>query len=101
MQVHEFEALVLAALDGLEGQLDASADLAGLTKLRAHLGHLAPEDINDGPATAPSKRLMGAIPSYQKIIHGPAAIEPTGLDRVRAACPRFSTWLDTLAALGR
>lgn len=101
VQVHEFEALVLAALDGLDGQLDDSADVAGLTKLRAHLGHLPPEDINDGPSTAPSKRLKQAIPSYEKIIHGPAAIEAVGLDHVRTVCPRFATWLAALAALGR
>lgn len=101
VQVHEFEALVLAALDGLEGMLDASADLEGLAKLRARIAPLSPEDINDGPDTAPSKRLLAAIPSYDKLVHGPGAIEAVGLAHIRAACPRFASWLNALVGDAR
>jgi hypothetical protein len=56
LQRHEFEALVLASLPELEKLLEGPDDRAGLQKLRDHLGSLAPEDVNDGRATAPSKR---------------------------------------------
>lgn len=100
IQVHEFEALVLASLDGLETQLDAADDLKGLAKLRAKLGRQPPEDINDGPDTAPSKRLRRAIPSYEKVIHGPGALDHAGLSHLRQSCPRFAAWLAHLERLG-
>lgn len=65
IQRHEFEALVLAALNQLE-QLLEGEDLAGLRRLRGEIAGHAPEDVNDGPETAPSKRLERFIPSYQK-----------------------------------
>jgi Domain of unknown function (DUF4276) len=99
LQRHEFEALVLASLDALHDLLDPS-ERAELEKLRASLGTTAPEDTNDGEATAPSKRLEGSIKGYKKRTHGPDAIKATGLAKVRAACPRFDGWLKRLEALG-
>ncbi len=55
-----------------------------------------PEHINDSPQTAPSKRLLEAIPGYEKVIHGNIAMIDIGLDRVRGECPGFSQWLTRL-----
>ncbi len=97
IQVHEFEALVLASLDALEETRDEE-DAVGLSGLRQAIGGTPPEAINDGATTAPSKRILQAVPGYSKVDDGPWAIEETGLDRVREACPRFGAWLDTLEA---
>lgn len=99
IQRHEFEALVLAALPALADWLDAADDLAGLETLRSELADSAPEDVNDGRTTAPSKRLLAHVPGYRKTLHGPAAIEDAGLAAVRALCPRFDAWVRALEAL--
>nr|WP_301340379.1 DUF4276 family protein [Corallococcus exercitus] len=99
VQRHEFEALVLASLRALAGVLDAEEDLQGLEQLRADLAGHPPEDVNDGPETAPSKRLLARIPSYRKPLHGPLAVESTGLASLRAACPRFDAWVTRLEGL--
>lgn len=44
-----------------------------------------PEDINNGVATAPSKRLMKLIPAYDKILDGGSLAKYTGI----ATMPRF------------
>lgn len=100
LQRHEFESLVLAGLEALAGLLEDPEDLTGIAALRATLEHTPPEEVNDGQTTAPSKRLEGHIPSYRKTVHGPLAVEATGLDSLRAACPRFNAWVTRLEALG-
>lgn len=100
IQRHEFEALVLASLDALESLLDAEADRAGIPALRAAVEASSPEEINDGSDSAPSKRLRLAVPSYRKTLHGPLAIQATGLAELRKRCPRFATWVAKLEALG-
>lgn len=100
LQLHEFEALVLAALPHLEAEFDAEDQLAGLKSLQAEIGGLDPELINEGRQTAPSKRLSKFIPGYSKTLHGPAALESAGLSAIREKCARFDAWLKTLEALG-
>lgn len=99
IQRHEFEALVLASLPALEQLLDADEDLAGLEALTQETAGQAPEDINDGRTTAPSKRLIRHIPSYNKIVYGSLATFDTGLGALRTQCPRFNGWLTQLEAL--
>ena len=90
IQRHEFEALVLASLSSLRELLDAEDDLAGLRTLEAEVSATAPEDINDGATTAPSKRLLAHVPGFSKTLHGPLATGNTGLARLRERC-RAST----------
>jgi len=99
LQRHEVEALVLASMESLHDLFDALDDLEGLKQLGKEMENKAPEDVNDGPETAPSKRLTQHIRSYRKTIHGPTAIELTGLKGVRERCPRFDKWIATLEAL--
>jgi hypothetical protein len=95
IQRHEFEALVLAALGNLEKLLDGD-DLGGLQRLWEDIAGAAPEDVNDGTETAPSKRLKRFISSYSKTLHGPLALEDAGLEALRRACPRFDAWVAKL-----
>jgi hypothetical protein len=59
----------------------------------------SPEDINDNYETAPSRRILAVYPGYAKVIDGVPASERIGLRSIRAACPRFDTWVDSLERL--
>lgn len=91
--VHEFEAWVFAAADGVErylgrqlaDRLRSDADAAG-----------GPELVNDHPDTAPSKRLVRYHPAYQKTMDGPLALFEVGLERIRESCPHVDRWLKGL-----
>ncbi|GAA3063911.1 DUF4276 family protein [Actinokineospora globicatena] len=89
--LHEIEAWVFAA--GVQlAELRGEPGLA--LKLAAEVGQAGgPELINDGPATAPSKRLIGHCPGYAKTVEGPLAVTALGIDALRALCPHVDTWL--------
>jgi hypothetical protein len=55
-----------------------------------------PEMLNDGPNTAPSKRLERLIPGYQKALHGPFIAEIVTLAQITSRCERFRQWLERL-----
>ena len=99
IQRHEFEALVLAGLEHLNDLFVGSDTRAGLDMLRQQLRTLAPEDVNDGKATAPSKRLIALIPEYNKKIHGLWVTGKVGIDSLKMRCPRFGDWVASLEAL--
>lgn len=94
--VHEYEALLFTQLDAFQTWTD---DDAVLQPLRAVRQNAAPEDINDSPHTAPSKRILSVMPGYQKTVHGPLIACDIGLDAIRANCPHFDGWLKKLEAL--
>ena len=99
LQRHEIEALVLASLDYLGELFDAPDDRRGVQMLKEEIGDLPPEEVNDSPETAPSRRLERHIPGYRKALHGPLAIEAAGLQHVREKCPRFDQWVKKLERL--
>ena len=100
IQLHEYEALVLACLEDLESVLDAREDLDGLRRLQAELGDTAPEDVNDGVETSPSKRLERHIPGYDKTLHGELALWNAHLPTLMETCPHFGAWVRRLERLG-
>ena len=94
--VHEFEALLFSNLNAFKTWVD---DDCTVERLLAGTGGRAPEDINDAPATAPSRRILAAMNGYQKTLHGPLIAIDIGLDTIRARCPHFDGWLKKLEAL--
>jgi hypothetical protein len=94
--VHEFEALLFAGLHAFRSWTDDDDVLAPLLAARTTT---QPEDINDGPATAPSKRIVAAMRGYQKTIHGPLIACDIGLDAIRRECPHFDEWLGRMEAV--
>lgn len=99
IQRHEFEALLFA--DGASVVSAVGADPkagAAIDQTREQCGGC--EAIDDGPETAPSKRLKVVLPKYDKAAHGVLIVQAAGLPCVRAACPRFDAWLTKLEALG-
>jgi hypothetical protein len=99
LQRHEFEALVFASINSLAEIMDPN-EQEGVDRLRTLVSTTAPEDINDGKITAPSKRLLSELPTYRKTFHASLAIADTGLPTLRANCPRFDAWVTKLEALG-
>ena len=58
-----------------------------------------PEEINDSPETAPSKRVEDLVPGYEKPLLGTLAVLEIGLPQIRVECPHFSSWLERLEVL--
>lgn len=100
LQLHEFEALLLADPSRFVAQYPDRPDaVQGLVASVASAGE--PEDIDDGPETAPSKRIAAHFPRYaqQKPLASSTIARAIGLETMRARCPHFATWLRALEAL--
>ena len=99
-QLHEFEALLLSDPQKLYLQFDDS--IGGVRKFVEMVSEFeSPEVINDGATTAPSKRIIEAIPEYKgmKVSAGPIVAEKIGLTAIRRKCKHFEEWLSKLEAL--
>jgi Domain of unknown function (DUF4276) len=57
-----------------------------------------PEEIDDSPITAPSKRVEALVAGYEKPLLGTLAALKMGLDKIRGECPHFRAWLEQLEA---
>ncbi len=97
LQMHEIEALLFSDPEKLAVAMARPTLLRELEDIRSNFATL--EDINDSPATAPSKRLIALAPGYKKVITGANAAAAIGLERIRAACPLFDQWMSELLAL--
>ena len=100
IQLHEFEALLLADPQKLDSQF--YEDSTGIQRLvQIANGFMSPELIDDGPDSAPSKRIAEEIPEYprSKVSAGPITAERIGLHTLRTKCQHFDAWLGTLESL--
>lgn len=98
IQVHEFEALLLADPRGLlRPHPDAGEAVSEIARIVTACG--GPEAVNDGPETHPAKRLHVLIASYDKPVSGPEAAGAIGIDRMRERCPHFDEWVGRLIEL--
>ncbi len=98
-QLHEFESLLFSEPGILEDwlSLDHKIQPDNFQKIRD--GFDTPEDINDNPQTAPSKRILAIVPSYNKVTDGVLIAEDIGLSKIRQACPHFNAWMEQLEVL--
>ena len=99
IQLHEFESLLYCDLSELQCRLNNSEH--GIAALQHEVRNLAPEDINEGAHTAPSKRIINHLPVYErsKIRVGAPAAAAIGLLALRDKCPNFHDWLSHLERL--
>ena len=98
VQQYEFEGLLFADVEAFGGLIDVPDEaVSALRRMRGQFP--TPEDINDERNTAPSKRIVGAIPRYRKSVHGPQVAETMGLETIRSECPRFKEWVLRLESL--
>lgn len=95
LALHEFETLVVAAAGSVD-QVLANVGLANACKrmLAEYSGDA--ELVDDGPTTAPSKRLIAADSTYMKTRDGVAILEQVGLDTALSHCPGFAEWVRRL-----
>lgn len=100
IQLHEFEALLYAGLDKFHFYyLNHGNQIASLKHDVSAI--LNPELINENPETAPSKRIIKYLPSYdrEKPSAGPIIAEHIGLQALRAKCRHFNSWLSQIELL--
>lgn len=94
LQVHEYEGLLFSDPDAFARGLGQQV-LSG--RLRAIRNAFAtPEDINDDPQSAPSKRVLAIYGSYRKVIEGTVAAQQVGIEAMRQQCPHFHQWVSRL-----
>lgn len=99
VQMHELEALILAEPTELTKEFPGQAK--AVQQLVAAIQGQNPEEINDGPDSAPSVRIIEHLPEY-KALKGsaaPSVLEEIGLTRLRERCPHFDAWMTKLEQL--
>jgi hypothetical protein len=100
IQLHEFEALIYSNLNVLRTEFAGSDLLLGhLDSLIASVNGIPPEEINQTPDGAPSKRLIARLP-YRKRRMANRTVRQIGLEHVRLECPHFAAWITRLEQLG-
>ncbi|MEK7722846.1 MAG: DUF4276 family protein [Acidobacteriota bacterium] len=92
IQKHEFEALLFSSNAGFESYFE---NIAKETQKIINQ-YPNPEDINDQPHTAPSKRLLALNYSYDKVNDGNIIALEIGLETILEKCPRFRNWIETI-----
>ena len=98
VMLHEFETLVLTACTQLP---DVFGDPAVPRSARRVLSQFddEPERINEGPATAPARRVEKLLPGYSKPQDGVAILAEADMDEVMKLCPHFARWVTKLREL--
>ena len=100
IQLHEYEALLFSDISKIDYVMKTLQGESHLTKLERIMTQFpSPELINDGPTTAPSKRLLEIYSTYDKVLSGSLIAQEIGLSTIRKECPHFNSWLETLENL--
>jgi Domain of unknown function (DUF4276) len=94
--LHEYESLLfsdcVAFATGV-GEPDLAPEFQ---KIVTQCG--SPEEINDSPITAPSKRIIQLMPGYSKVLLGTLAALEIGIAQMEQKCPNFGLWIERLIA---
>ena len=94
VMMHEFEGLLFSDCDRFGVGIGRPDLIPAFRAIRSAFG--SPEEINDSPTTAPSRRLRDLVPGYEKPLLGTLAVLEIGLDAIRAECPNFRQWIEHL-----
>ncbi len=103
IQLHEFEALILADPKQLEWEfLEHDKPIERLVNMVVKEGG-NPELIDDGENTAPSKRIIAEIAEYSgnKATSGPLVAGKIGMPMLCNRCRHFALWIEGLVRLGK
>lgn len=95
IQLHEYESLLFSDISVFEKTYGKKCVDEGLLQNALKQFH-QPEMINNGPSTAPSKRIEHAVPSYEKVLDGSYLAMEIGLKTMREKCKLFDAWIGTL-----
>ncbi len=97
IQMYEFEALLFSQPKVLAETLQELGLIESLVRIRQQF--TTPEEINDSPQTAPSKRIEKLYNAYDKQFHPLLAAQNIGLEVIRNGCPLFDGWLKRIERL--
>lgn len=98
IQTHEFEALLFSDPKAFALAIGVPRLTDSFLKIRSKF--VTPEDINDDPNTAPSKRIAELYPGYANPSSPVLAATVIGLETIRRECRLFDNWLLTIEVLG-
>jgi len=98
LQLHEYEGLLFSDPEAFANGISQSHLTPQFQAIRQSFP--TPEDIDDSPDTAPSKRVLGLCPSYNKVLDGTRAASAVGIEAMRHECPHFRDWVESLGQLG-
>lgn len=96
--MHEFEGLLFSDCERFAAAIGHPNLGPDFRAIRQAFG--SPEEINDSPQTAPSKRVHALVPGYEKPFLGTIAVLDIGLSTIRRECSLFSAWLSVLESRG-
>jgi hypothetical protein len=95
IQLHEFEALLFSDVSQFEIDFPGNAvAIEQLKQIRKQFSN--PEEIDDSPEKAPSKRILKILSDYEKALAGPAIAKRIGLPALRRECPHFNRWIEKI-----
>lgn len=95
IEMYEFEALLFSDASILAEKIGANP--ASIKAILRECGQ--PEEINDGPETAPSKRLETLCRGYRKVAMGKTISQAIGVQQIRNRCLHFNHWVNILESL--
>lgn len=99
VQLYEFESILFSDPDAFSVHFDNPEKIQSLKNVVIEFGSV--ERINDGPNSAPSKRISHLFERYKKVADGVAIAASIGLSKIREKCPHFDRWINKLeTALG-
>ena len=94
LQKFEFEALLFSSIDGFRSLCTSDKMLIKFKRIIQQFPN--PEDINDSPDTAPSKRIKSIVKDYEKSVNGPEIAQIIGIEAIMKKCPHFKSWVSQL-----
>jgi hypothetical protein len=94
VMMHEFEGLLFSDCERFGRGIGRPELMVQFQAIRDQFA--SPEEINDSPQTAPSKRVISLVEGYEKPLLGTLAVLEIGLDPIRRQCPHFDGWVSRL-----
>ena len=95
IQLHEFEGLLFSDISVFQNNFTKNELNFSLLESAVNSAD-TPEEINNGPATAPSERLKKAVCGYDKVTDGAFLALEIGLETIREKCILFNEWIKRL-----
>ena len=97
LQVHEFEAFLFSKPEEIVKHYNNLGLLKEFNSILSRHNN-NPEEINDSPDTAPSKRIINIFPQYEfgKTSDGIVIAKNIGIDNIRKRCENFNNFCSLL-----
>lgn len=97
LMMHEFEAILFSDCSNFGNGIGRPDLIEKFQNIRDQFA--SPEEIDETPDQAPSKRIQALVERYEKPLLGTLAVLNIGLDQIRTECSNFSRWIDKLESL--